>query len=300
MLLRRLDRIFKDFHNCKFVFKLITFFAICNSVLYSQTVLEPYRIIAEQGTGKGKLFRPLAMSVDKKGLMYILENELDRIQVFDIDGSVRRTITDEDFRYGSDIVAGDFNIIVVLPRKKSFIQYYGLRLEKKTVRAFPPEIDSVKNAQMRTHWGKYYLLALDLNRVFVLSPAFDVIDAYGFFGRGRESLTEPKDIVLADNSIYIADRSRQQIVQISAELNMETNHPAINPTALCAIFLNNRTVILYSDGSHIYESGCNNDEAVTTQSFQSIVAIRYDNNNKLVSVLDRSAGTLSLFKVRIK
>lgn len=175
---------------------------------------------SKYGDGDGELIWPAGLARDRQGRLYITDEWLNRVCVFDQDGSFlahwgRSGDGDGEFNGPSGIaIDPDDNVYIVDSRRHrvqkfttggSFLSWWG------THGSVQGQLDSPWGITLDAE-GYVYVADHKNNRAQKFTPEGEFVASFGTYGEGRGQLHRPSDVAVdPDGDVYVCDWANNRV-----------------------------------------------------------------------------------------
>ena len=177
---------------------------------------EYYGIFGAYGEEDGQFIWPSCAAIDSEGRVYVTDEHLERVSVFDPDGKflhkwgsggagserAGRAVRHSDRRRGHRLRLG-----------------HAQRTHTAVHHGRPPPVHSFGSGDLDLPWGLTVASAGDVyvadwgsDRIARFSPSGDLVGSYGSAGRGDGELLRPSSVAVdSDGCMYVADWGNERV-----------------------------------------------------------------------------------------
>ena len=178
------------------------------------------------GDAAGQLIWPAGMDLDSQGNVYVTDEWLNRVSVFDSQGNFQKMWgaegdRDGEFRGPSGIAIDPEDHLYIVDGRNHRVQ----KLDKdgKFLSGWGSLGDG--DAQLDSPWGItldrdgfVYVADHKNHRVQKFTPSGDLVASFGSYGSGRGQLNRPSDVAVdPDGDVYVCDWANNRVQIFSPE-----------------------------------------------------------------------------------
>ncbi len=215
---------------------------VCNE---NWQLLQAVTIFGTQGSQPGQLSRPLGVTVDADGLIYVAEEASNRISIFNPDGTFNRVLAEDDeanslglTRPHSVALGADGNIVIadtwnyqvkVVSPEGTLLNSWGERGEfGVNARQDPVYGLWGPRAVVTDAEGLIYVADTGNKRIRVYTAEGQFVRDIGSGGSGTGQLDEPAGVVIhPDGRLYVADTWNRRVTVFNTEGGYLYNFPVL-------------------------------------------------------------------------
>ena len=188
--------------------------------------------MSEIGRGEGQMMEPSGLALDQEENIYVSDESLHRVSVFDRDGEFLMCWGEQgtepgQFEAPAGLLILDENLYVVDARNHriqifstsgSFLSEWGCEGSKDGEFSYPWGITSDTN-------GDIYVADWGNDRIQKFTSKGDHIASYGKSGSGAGQFNRPADIAVAtDGKMYVADWGNQRLQVLNKDGSFITSN----------------------------------------------------------------------------